>query len=211
MARPPSVSGGTVTSPIGRSAWEALLQQWSKEVLASEHADTLPPEVISSGWLGFPGATEEDIQEAENRLKAKLPPSYRQFLKVSNGWRIATPFIENVWPIKDVAWFKERHKDWIDAWQEGERASSHPPVSDADYFVYGPGQAEYNLRAEYLETALEISDEGDSAIYLLNPKVVTASGEWEAWFFANWLPGARRYPSFLELMLAEFESFKRSK
>jgi hypothetical protein len=48
-----------------------------------------------------------------------------------------------------------------------------------------PHQAEYNLRVEYLESALEISDEGDSAIYVLNPKVVTPAGEWEAWLFAN--------------------------
>ena len=28
-------------------------------------------------------------------------------------------------------------------------------------------------------------------------------GEWEAWFFANWLPGATRYHSFAELMQQE--------
>ena len=49
----------------------------------------------------------------------------------------------------------------------------------------------------------------DSAIYLLNPKVVTPDGEWEAWFFANWLPGAARYRSFVELMQAEYRSFRQ--
>jgi hypothetical protein len=194
---------------MDRTAWEAVLRQWSKEVLGSEHADNLPPEVISSGWLGFPGATEKEIQEAEARLKTKLPPSYRTFLKVSNGWRITSPFIERLWSTRDGAWLKDRHSDWVDAWQEGEQIYGPPPVSDAEYFNYGPDQAEYNLRVEYLETALEISDVGDAAIYLLNPRVVTAAGEWEAWFFANWLPGARRYRSFQELMLAEFEAFKR--
>jgi SMI1 / KNR4 family (SUKH-1) len=194
---------------MDRAAWETLLQQWSKEVLASEYAANLPPEVISSGWLGFPGASEAEIQAAESRLKTRLPPSYREFLKVSNGWRITTPFIDRVWSVQEVEWFKERHQDWIDAWREGDRINAHPPVSDADYFVYGPEQAEYNLRVEYLETVLEISGEGDSAIYLLNPKVVTSAGEWEAWFFGNWLPGARRYRSFQELMLAEHASFRR--
>ena len=55
---------------------------------------------------------------------------------------------------------------------------------------------------------LEISDESDSAIYLLNPEVVTAEGEWEAWLFANWLPGASRYRSFAELMEAEYRTFR---
>ena len=60
---------------------------------------------------------------------------------------------------------------------------------------------------EYLQTALEISDVGDAGIYLLNPQVVTEEGEWETWFFANWLPGATRYRSFQELMEAEYQNF----
>jgi hypothetical protein len=39
--------------------------------------------------------------------------------------------------------------------------------------------------------------------------VVTPEKEWEAWFFANWLPGAARYRSFREMMKAERESFLR--
>jgi hypothetical protein len=47
----------------------------------------------------------------------------------------------------------------------------------------------------------------DSAVCLLNPQAITRDGEWEAWFFANWLPGARRYRSFEELMRAEYNQF----
>lgn len=78
------------------------------------------------------------------------------------------------------------------------------------YFSYGDDQDSVNLRPEYLRTALEISDYGDAAIYMLNPKVVFADGEWEAWMLASWLPGASRYRSFWELLeaahrdLAEF-------
>jgi hypothetical protein len=50
---------------------------------------------------------------------------------------------------------------------------------------------------------LEISDTGDAAILLLNPEVVSDEGEWEAWFFASWLPGAGRFRSFEELMRFE--------
>src|SRR5262249_28866812 len=38
---------------------------------------------------------------------------------------------------------------------------------------------------------------------LLNPMVVWPDGEWEAWFFANWLPGAARYPSFADWICYE--------
>jgi hypothetical protein len=44
-------------------------------------------------------------------------------------------------------------------------------------------------------------------MYLLNPEVVGADGEWEAFFFAHWVPGVRRFPSFWALMLAEQEDF----
>ncbi len=55
---------------------------------------------------------------------------------------------------------------------------------------------------------LEISDVGDSAIYLLNPQIVTADGEWQAWLFSNWNPGAVRHRSFQELMVAERNAFR---
>jgi hypothetical protein len=43
---------------------------------------------------------------------------------------------------------------------------------------------------------------------LLNPNIVTPDGEWEALYFAHWIPGADRYPSFWELMQAEREAFR---
>jgi len=58
---------------------------------------------------------------------------------------------------------------------------------------------------------LTISEPGDSAIFLLNPEVVDANGEWEAWFFANWYPGAARYRSFWDLMQEELKSLVRER
>ncbi|HEY0735485.1 MAG TPA: SMI1/KNR4 family protein [Herpetosiphonaceae bacterium] len=193
---------------MDRSHWEALLRQWSRDVLASdEYVGLLPAEVLAAGWLGYPGATEAEIQQAEARLGTQLPPSYREFLKVSNGWRITSPFIERVWSTSEVAWFAERNQHWIDAYRSAEGMDRTVP--DSQYFVYGEGQDPVLFRVEYLQTALEVSEEGDSAIYLLNPKVVTPDGEWEAWLLANWLPGAQRYRSFWEMMQAEHESFLR--
>ena len=176
----------------------------------------LPPEVIQSGWLGYPGATEEQIVRAEARLKTTLPLSYREFLKVTNGWRQTTPFIDKLWSTEDIEWFSVRHQAWIDSFVERYADDSvdridtllgEPTILDKDYLVYGDAQDCSKLRVEYLQTALEISDKGDAAIYLLNPQVITEDGEWEAWFFGNWLPGADRYRSFREMMQAEYENF----
>jgi hypothetical protein len=197
--------------------WERFLRQWSQELIASMGAEleTLPAEVIESGWLGYPGATEEQIAQVETRLGTPLPPSYREFLKVTNGWRQTTPFIYRLWSTEAIEWFSVRHADWIDAFEvqcsddytDGMGTRVIASASDQDYFIYGDEQDCSKIRLDYLHTALEISERGESAIYLLNPHVVTEDGEWEAWFFCDWLPGADRYRSFREMMQAEYENF----
>lgn len=201
--------------------WESFLRQWSRELLDSmtDNQEKLPPEVIESKWLGYPGATEEQIARAEFRLGMALPPSYREFLKVTNGWRQTTPFIYRLWSTEDIEWFCVRHQGWINAFIErygntslnldcsGNGRLVTPSIPDADYLIYGNEQDCSKLRVEYLHKVLEISDIGESTIYLLNPQVMTEDGEWEAWFFGDWLPGADRYPSFQEMMLAEYENF----
>ncbi|OUC13183.1 MAG: hypothetical protein B0A82_18740 [Alkalinema sp. CACIAM 70d] len=205
--------------------WESFLRHWSRAFIESKHheADVLPSEVIESGWLGYPGASEEQIRYAENRLGISLPPSYREFLKVTNGWRQTTPFIYQLWSTQEIDWLSVRHPDWINSFLEQQqrleqrhfymsvngldRSVKKFSIPDEIYFIYGEEQDCMNLRSEYLQTALEISGKGDSAIYLLNPQVVTEEGEWEAWFFGDWLPGADRYRSFRDLMQAEYQNF----
>ncbi|MHB1134096.1 MAG: SMI1/KNR4 family protein [Chloroflexota bacterium] len=191
--------------------WQPLLIRWRKELIASPRwGQGLPSEVATSGWLGFPGASEEQLARAETRLGTRLPPSYRAFLRTSNGWRATGTFIDYVYACEELEWFRARHQQWIDAYVSPPLLHflrPTPRLSDAEYYVYGEEQDSARFRPEYLRTALAISAEGDSAIYLLNPQVVTPEGEWEAWFFANWLPGASRYRSFWEMMQAEHASF----
>jgi HEAT repeat protein len=193
-------SSSEATAP---DAWRPFLEQWSRQWLGvHEYAVEQTDEVIASGWLGYPGATEQEVEQLERRLGRTLPPSYRAFLRVSNGWRRTSPFIEQVWSTADVGYFRERHQDWIDVLMDD--ASE---VSDEQHGRYGDEQDVIVFRAEYLRDAVQISDVGDAAVYLLNPVVVTADGEWEAWFLASWLPGAKRYRSFWDLLHAEYAAF----
>jgi hypothetical protein len=191
------------------AAWRPFLERFSREVLADRYQRALlPPEVEKSGWLGFPPATVEEIEALEKRLGTSLPDSYRSFMLTTNGWRTAGVFVYDLLPAAEVTWFRDSHKDWLDAWADGARTVEEPiPVSDEEYFVYGPEQNSCNFRDENWRATLAISGIGDSAIYLLNPLVVTADGEWEAWCFANWFPGARRHRTFWELMQHELQSF----
>jgi len=198
--------------------WESFLKRWSQEILESLGSDrnNLPPEVIESGWLGYPAATDEQITQAEVRLGTQLPPSYRAFLKVTNGWRQTTPFINKLWSTEEIEWFSVRNQSWLNvllarseqANTESPNSSSPcPSIPDEEYLIYGRDQDCSKIRAEYLQTALEISQRGEAAIYLLNPQIVTETGDWEAWFLGDWLPGADRYRSFQEMMQAEYENF----
>jgi hypothetical protein len=185
--------------------WEPFLRRWSQEALANHDPTSLPNDIQDSGWLGYPSATDAEIAQAESRLNTIFPPSYRAFLKVSNGWRQTTPFIDRLWSTDEIEWFTTRHSDWIEDFirRYGDRNLEH----DTNYEIYGADQDCRILRSQFLYSSLEISQKGDSSIYLLNPQVITSNGEWEAWFFGNWLPGADRYRSFEELMQAEYQNF----
>lgn len=191
--------------------WKDLLTRISKQIIESGQYlvnppyiyGEPPPEIVANTWLGYPGATEEQIVVAENRLGIVLPPSYREFLKVSNGWQQAYPVLGKFWSTEELDWFAVRNQQWIDAWVRPGLPS--PKVTDEEYFIYDADQNYLAVRVEYLQTALEISAGGDAAICLLNPRIITKDGEWEAWYFDNKLPGAMRFRSFCDLMEAQYE------
>ncbi len=193
---------------MNESEWKTFLTEYNRELMSYEQVvEALPRELIKTGWLGYPGATEEELTATEKRLATRLPLSYRSFLKASNGWRFPSVSIFDLLSADKVAWFREQNQDWIDAYV-GPSAGM-PPVPDEEYFVYGAKQDCVKLRTEYLQTALQISERGDGAVVLLNPKVATPEGEWETWFFANWLPGAARYRSFAEWLMEERKTCRK--
>ncbi len=130
-------------------------------------------EVIESGWLGYPAATEDQIADLEARLGQSLPPSYHAFLEVSNGFRQPGMMIERLLSADEVDWFREGHQGTIDILKEFIDLSNAVKIS--------------------------IQDLDWQAIYLLNPNVVTGDGEWEALYFdCESLDDP--YPSFWSLM-----------
>jgi len=156
--------------------WKNRLQQWNDRLLASSLADDLPAHVRGGNWLGFPAATDGQIAAAERRLDIQLPPSYRAFLKVSNGWRRLTHAIDGLWSTDRIQWFKRDHKDWIKAYASPRGCEPHEEVSDEEYFSY---ETPADFRPNHLKEALQISKVGDSAVLLLNPQVIDKNGEWK--------------------------------
>jgi cell wall assembly regulator SMI1 len=187
--------------------WLPFLRQWNEAILDDlDVREELSKDMVDRGWIGRPGATTEQIQAAEHRLGTMLPGSYTSFLKTSNGWPTLPPFIETMWSTDEIAWFRARHQDWIDVF-----GLEFDPITDSAYFVYGKDQSSVSLRREYLPSCLEISERYDGAIMLLNPLIVDDRGEWEAWLFANWYPGAARFRSFAEMMEHYWEVYREQR
>jgi hypothetical protein len=147
-------------------------------------------------------ATTVELDGLERRIGAELPESYRSFLSTSNGWVRLNMFIPSMLNTSQVDWLSLRMREWL------EGVASFGPVTDAEYFDYGALQAPENYRDEYLRRCLQVSEWGDGAMLLLNPEVKTESGEWEAWMFANWFPGARRFRTFADLMEFQIEGLR---
>ncbi|MFD3379776.1 MULTISPECIES: SMI1/KNR4 family protein [unclassified Streptomyces] len=196
-------------------AWRDLLQRWSDEWLdpvlhEQERAEPFPAEVRKARWLGSGGATGEEVDALEDRLGATLPTSYRQFLLTSNGWLSTTTGIDQILQVHEVGWAQDLDPEFVAGWTDGYGydAGGHR-IGDEEYFVYGDAQDPAWIRPEYLPHLLKISHTPDATdVYLLNPRVVTPDGEWEAWYLAHWLPGAVRYRSFWDLMNGEYRSFR---
>ena len=159
----------------------------------------LPEETIESEWTGEEGASEEQLRSTEKRLNVALPPSYRNFLKASNGWNyflFGDAF--RLYSSEGVCWFRSGNQEWIDIWVDSLQESA--PIPDEQYFVYGERQLP-SVRVEYMQSSLQVSEVLEGSVVLLNPNIVDTRGEWEAWIFSNSIPGAYRYPSFAEALL----------
>ena len=142
-------------------------------------------------------ASEAEIQGAEARLGLRLPPSYRSHLLAGavlpgdHGMELLSP--------EGIDRFARREAEWLAAWMEGVESVSYP--DDGGGLPDDPKDPA-TMPADQLGDTVVISTTGDERLLLLNPAVTTGEGEWEAWDFANWYPGAYRYPSFAHLVSA---------
>lgn len=155
-------------------------------------------------WLGFEGASDSQIELLEKRLNTNLPPSYKEFLKVSNGFKQLNCFVWDILPIEKIDWLKISDPTLYELYSTEFLNSFN--ATDEEYFIYGEDQKTTDFRSEYLINSLAISGWGDAAILLLNPKVKFGD-EWEAWMFATWHLGPVRYKSFEQLMREEYASY----
>ncbi|MFF1381315.1 SMI1/KNR4 family protein [Streptomyces sp. NPDC058308] len=183
--------------------WRSFLVRWSQEWAdAQDPGPALGPtadeghlrdeEPLRTRWLGFPPAPEEKIRVLEKRLGCRLPPSYRSFLAVSDGWRHAGGFVWLLAGTDEARW----HED------EGELSEFFPGELDDD------STPEEALLAGMWARALRLSVESDAVHVLLDPGDVDDSGEWAVYSYASWRASPpERHASFRTFMEAMYREF----
>src|SRR5262249_39708613 len=141
----------------------------------------VPNNIREAGWCGQPPASESEIQSAETRLGIVLPPSYREFLKLTNGWSVFDDFFGRLWSVEEIGWVRVLYPDRADsAIREWERRG-RPTTPDATYFDYERWGDTGDHRDEHLPDCLVIAEGVDAELLLLNPRAITVNNEWEAW------------------------------
>ncbi|MGD1928177.1 MAG: SMI1/KNR4 family protein [Leptolyngbyaceae cyanobacterium] len=149
-----------------------------------------------------PGATADEITAAEVRLGIQLPPSYKAFLRVSNGcgWPSDAAQVGRLLSTDKIEWLSSYDPEWIEIYG-GDNISHEEHLDNQDQ-----GMSRFNGR--YLEQCLTISGHGDACIGLLCPEVMTPEGEWEFWRLGSWC-GADRWPSFQDWMTRNYQRYYR--
>lgn len=194
--------------------WKEFLRKWEEETISLlidaekagfiiDESYGLILEVRRSEAQSFPGADQDEIQALENRIGKRLPDSYKNFLKASNGWKQLAVDIDNTLfnPASKVDWYRNTDKPSYEILRQF--SGDEKKILDSDYFSYGVLiDSDISLRGPDVKNLLALSDHCDSADYFLNANVIDVNHEWEAIIFL-WEEGMIRYHSFAELMIGE--------
>ncbi|MER7929188.1 SMI1/KNR4 family protein [Streptomyces sp. NPDC096057] len=169
--------------------WRSFLLKWSGEwadsLPESETRDADDEAARQARWLGFPPASEEWIAAMEERLGRQLPPSYREFLKVSDGWRNAGGFVWLLAGTGDARWHNN----------ESGLADMYAEHLDEDS---GP---EERREADLWRRGLQLDVESDVTYVLMDPEDVDDDGEWAVYTWSSWrAEPPERHANFLAFM-----------
>ncbi|MFD5698059.1 SMI1/KNR4 family protein [Streptomyces lasiicapitis] len=176
--------------------WREFLERWSKEWAGAQDPDEDGRDgdeaAVRDRWLGFAPATPERLAACEARLGHRLPPSYRSFLEVTDGWRHAGGFVYLLADTEQVHWHEdesgigEMFREYLD-----EDAS---PEEIQEAAIWG--------------RSLQLDVESDATSVLMDPEDVDEHGEWAVFTWAPWKAAPpERFASFWEFMQDAYREF----
>ncbi|WP_128818630.1 SMI1/KNR4 family protein [Streptomyces sp. S063] len=178
--------------------WGPFLRGWSGEwsdSLSDDGTHAREDETARRDrWLGFPAAAEGRIAALEERLGRRLPPSYREFLAVSDGWRHAGGFVTLLAGTSEARWHNDA--SGLSAMFEEFLDGDPTPEELRDVGIWRRG--------------LQLDVESDATYVVLDPEDVDEGGEWAVYTWASWrAESPRRFPDFATFMREMHREFHR--
>lgn len=162
----------TTPSPLTTAEWHAWLRAYNARLFDSadlrtaieEDRQVISQERLDAGWAGTEPAGEAAIVAVEERLGVRFPPTFRNFLKVSDGWEYLGPV--DVFGTDEIGWLADIDGDLLEAW-------------DLDWF-------QEHLAILRRCVMIAHDDGGSGCWWLLHADSVREDGEWTAY---EWWPG----------------------
>ncbi|MER7053340.1 SMI1/KNR4 family protein [Streptomyces sp. NPDC000351] len=179
-----------------RLNWQQFLRRWQDEWIPDEgDAEDLAEGglTLSDLALAAPPATEAEVTAAEERLGTRLPPSYREFLKASNGWQMAVrASIYRLGAVQEIDWFGDPYRMTPLCRRTLTDRSTEREV----------------LLAGMWERALRLETDSDMSHALLDPGDTDDDGEWALYVYRGWSgEPPDRYPSFRAYLEESYRDF----
>ncbi|MGF7235069.1 MAG: SMI1/KNR4 family protein [Frankia sp.] len=188
MIEEPLMVRGPVTVP----EWRSFLRSYSADYLrvaTEREVAELDDVQREKQWLGYEPATEEAVRAAEERLGVRLPPSYRNFLLASNGWRNIDVLLNDLLNVEEIGWFSALAPELYEIWSDDEESDEESE--------------------DWLRQCVLLSGPADGDCWYLDASVIQPDGEWTAceWSYSSGeqpIP----YPSFGALVLRARKFFE---
>ena len=171
----------------GHLSWKELLEKISQEAIRVQGEESYDAQVYQTGWIGYKGATNAEIKNAEKKLGITLPEDYKAFLETTNGLLPLSSTHSPLLPVADIDYLKN---------------ALEPFLFDIllDYYT----EEEEEAYKEKLSNTILISGYPDEQQLWLVPENKEKTS-WQTWFFAHWVPGTHLYPGFRAYMEAQLE------
>lgn len=166
--------------------WRHLLGRWQEEWVPREDEDDDDEDDNDGGQNvvppGRPGADEAAIAAAEERLGRRLPPSYREFLAVSDGWHVdQMAGVYQLGGVADIDWFRDPF-DMTPLYEQN--LGDNPREEDI-------------LLAGMWQRALRLETDSDISHALLDPGDSDRDGEWALYLYIPLCLGRGNHPRLL--------------
>lgn len=189
--------------------WGLLLDRWER---ALQLVESRPPGAGEEEPTPFrrAGANVGDVEALELRIGRRLPPSYRSFLLRTDGfraagWGAARPFesahYDGLLPASGVSTLAWADPPTVMSWTVSDVPFSGSLFEPDDVIAFLGLDEETRYErppAGHLIHAIAASGPQQHGNVVLDPLVVDAAGEWEAWRLDA--DGCTRFASFGDLV-----------